>query len=197
VTPTGEVLESLSVVKTGVDVLEVNADFGTLYTSLPFASVPWSTVDPDGSLWTGVTGAYRMVKLRPSGDTALVIERNRDPVPVTDEELQATLASDPGIARLSELGVTVDPSLISLNKPALTHVEVSERGEIWVWLSALGSEPGPIDVFRADGEYVGSVVSPSDFDLRGGRPVILEDYVVGVVADSLGVQSVVRYRIER
>jgi sugar lactone lactonase YvrE len=197
-TPTGEVLDSLRVVERDAEMYQTAVPGGgtaTFFDVVPFSSAAWTTVDPDGSLWAGVTGEYRLVKLRPTGDTLLVVERDRDPVPITETERQAAL-DDPGVRRLIELG-TIDADLIPPTKPPLARVEVSEAGEIWAWLSAPGSDPGPIDRFQADGQLVGSVSSPQDFASSGPRPVILEDYVVGVVADSLGVQSVVRYHIER
>jgi hypothetical protein len=174
---------------------------GAFTVAVPLSSFPSWTPDGDGSIWVGMTGEYRLAKIRPDttliGDTLVIIERAHDPVPVTAEEQRVAFESDRGVSRLLELGVAIDRSLVPDTKPVFTRFEVSEEGEVWVWLSARQGETSPIDVFGADGSYLRTVRTPEDLSPRGPRPVIGRDYLVGIVEDSLGVQSVVRYRIER
>ena len=56
-------------------------------------------------------------------------------------------------------------------------------------------EPVRYDVFEPDGTYLGVVAPPEDFTPYV-NPVFDGDLVWGVTRDELGVERVVRYRIE-
>jgi hypothetical protein len=56
-------------------------------------------------------------------------------------------------------------------------------------------EPIAFDVFGEDGTYFGKVHTPDGFQTNP-TPVINGDYVWAVTEDDLGVQRVVRFRLE-
>ena len=57
-------------------------------------------------------------------------------------------------------------------------------------------EPVAFDVFESDGSYLGRVRTPLEFS-SSPTPVFDGDFVWAVTRDELGVQRVVRFRIER
>lgn len=125
------------------------------------------------------------------GDTIRVIERAFEPLPVTAED------RDSAFARLEwfrRQGGRVDMSRVPGHKPAYQRIEVSDDGHLWVRPTlAERGEGDAWDVFDPDGRYLGRVrtaYSLGRVHFRGGR-------IYAVRADELGVQYVVRLRIDR
>ena len=50
--------------------------------------------------------------------------------------------------------------------------------------------------FRRGGEYLGRVQASTSFDMEEVLPVAFEGGIIGVVRDELGVEYVVRARLE-
>jgi len=78
--------------------------------------------------------------------------------------------------------------------PAYEDLRLDASGRLWALLPAHEADSlATWDIFAAEGDYLGAVTLPGDIRVH----LILEDAVYGVARDELGVQSVVRYRIER
>jgi hypothetical protein len=100
-------------------------------------------------------------------------------------------------------------------KPPFDALYVARDGRIWVTVAQTGfeeenpdfdpredgsrptrwSEPVAFDVFGEDGTYFGQVHTPEGFSTRP-TPVIDGDYVWAVTEDELGVQRVVRFKLQ-
>ena len=128
-----------------------------------------------------------------------VIERAYDPVRVQDAELDSALARLDGFR---SRGGTVDPSRIPRVKPAFQALFVGEDGRLWTHLHTAGDalNPGPpvtfLDVFSPDGVHLGMARGRSRLD-PDIPPTFTRTHVYAVPADDLGVQYVVRLRVER
>lgn len=180
---------------------------------VPFApSFQW-TIHPSGHFVTGLPADYRIDLTRDTG--VLRMERTVDPAPVHDDE-GARLRDNLERRLQSNIpGWTWDGPSIPEHKPFYRQLLAGRDGRIWVrlWTEAhrvenedhdpddpdsepvTWVEPLRYDVFEPDGVYLGAVVPPDEF-WPHVNPVFDEDHVWAVTRDALGVERVVRYRIE-
>ncbi len=180
---------------------------------VPFApSFQW-TIHPSGHFVTGLPADYRIELTRDDG--VLRIERITDPAPVHDDEGARQRESVERRLQSNIPGWTWDGPSIPEHKPFYRQLLAGRDGRIWVrlWTEAHRVEnedhdpedpdsdpvnwvePLRYDVFEPDGIYLGVVVPPEDFRPYA-NPVFDGDHVWGVTRDDLGVERVVRYRIE-
>lgn len=156
---------------------------------LPIPFAPHSVVahDPTGGWWISDPGAsYRIAELDLHGDTVRLIERDYEPVPVSDEQRRAALDSLPGGADLSEDRIpAVHPPVDAL---------LPGRDDIWMKRRTAVDRTG-YDVFDGVGRYLGELRAdlPLDrftqMDRRG-------DTVVGVLLGPLDVPHVLKLEVE-
>jgi len=159
-------------------------------------SVPWAPnlvwwLDPEGFFWYGRSDRYRIVQRTLMGDTVKVVERDWDPVPVTEREVE----EHPTLAGLREEGVTPDLSRIPDVKPAFRALRADGEGYLWVATHHPARSEGDasVDLFDPDGRYLGVLELP--FDLR--RAAIRHGRICGPEADELGVSRLVCLRSHR
>ena len=180
---------------------------------VPFTPRFFWAVHSSGQFLTGLSSDYR-VDLE-GDDGVLRIERAYDPVPVSDAERAYKRESLVRMVRFTVPDWTWDGPRIPDHKPVFNQLLTGRDGRIWVRLTTEGqrvenenhnpenpfSEPVTwrestrYDVFESDGTYLGVVVPPDEFS-RYPDPVFDGDLVWAVTVDDLGVQRVVRYRIE-
>ena len=180
---------------------------------VPFTHAFFWAVHPSGHFLTGLSSDYRLDLERDEG--VLRIERNYVPVPVSDGERDYERESLVRMIRFSVPDWTWDGSRIPDHKPVFQELLAGRDGRIWVRLSTEGQRvenenhdpenpfsspviwrtPIRYDVFESDGTYLGVVVPPDEFS-ASPDPVTDGDHVWAVARDELGVERVVRYRIE-
>ena len=180
---------------------------------VPFTARFFWAVHRSGRFLTGLSSDYRIDLARDDG--VLRIERAYDPVPVSDAERAYRRESTVRMIRFTAPDWTWDGPAIPDHKPVFTELLTGRDGRIWVKLSTEGErvenedhDPGNpfseavtwrestrYDVFEPDGTYLGAVVPPDDFS-TSPDPVFAGDHVWAVTRDELGVERVVRYRIE-
>lgn len=153
-------------------------------------------LDPAGVVWSTGYGdpSYRIARWEPGGDTTLILETRRPPVPVTAAE------RDSAIDRIRDAlrdrgGADQDWSKIPDVKPAVAGMYVADDGRLWV----RAASPDPrftYDVYDRDGRYAGTAIT--DLAVYTAiAPIIEGDHFWAVVTDELDVQYVVRARIHR
>lgn len=180
---------------------------------VPFTHAFFWAVHPSGQFLTGLSSDYSIDLGREEG--VLRIERNYVPVPVSDGERDHERESLVRMIRFSVPGWTWDGSRIPDHKPVFQDLLIGRDGRIWVRLSTEGRRvenedhdpenpfsypvtwrtPIRYDVFESDGTYLGMVAPPDGFS-ASPEPVFDGDHVWAVTRDELGVERVVRYRIE-
>lgn len=194
---------------------EHTTERGRSSVSAPVPFTPWFywAVHPSGHFLTGFSSHYGIDLIRDDG--VLRIERSYDPVDVSDEERAYRRETTERMIRFTVPGWTWDGPRIPEHKPVFGELLTGRNGRIWVSLTTEGyrvenenhdpenpfSEPVTwrestrYDVFESDGTYLGVVVPPGGFS-PGPDPVFDGDLVWAVARDELGVERVIRYRIE-
>lgn len=194
---------------------EHTAEWGTSSTSahVPFSPVFQWTVHPSGHFITGLPSDYRINV--PRDDGVLGLERTTAPAPIHDEERTQARERVVRSMRNTDPDWSWSGPPIPEHKPFYQQLLAGRNGRIWVRLVTEGhsvenenhdpenprSEPVTweeslrYDVFEPDGTYLGVVVPPGEF-MRYVIPVFDGDQVWAVTRDELGVQRVVRYRID-
>jgi len=165
------------------------------FFGVPFYPQGRDLVDAHGRVWTASAGdpTYRLERWVPGGDTTLVLETLRPPVPVGAQERDSAISALR--ERLGELGAPdQDWSKIPQVHPAVLSMFLSDEGRLWVRTpSTDGSRT--YDVYRDDGRYVGTAVTTLPV-LEYVPPTVRGDRIWAVVTDELDVPFVVRARLE-
>ncbi|MCY3942393.1 MAG: 6-bladed beta-propeller [Gemmatimonadetes bacterium] len=171
------------------------------------------TVHPSGHFLTGFSADYRIDL--PRDDGVLRVERAADPVPAHEEERANERAGVVEYMRRMVPDWTWNGPPIPEHKPFFHELLAGRDGRIWVRLATEAQrvenedhdpedpssmpvdwrEPLRYDVFEPDGTYLGVVAPPEAFT-HWVEPVFDGDHVWAVTRDELGIQRVVRYRIE-
>lgn len=162
---------------------------------VPFSPTATWRLDPrDGSLWIGTQSAdYRLVRRTLDGDTLRIVEREYEPVPVTDEELDSARSS------LTDAGYEIDlqDRRVPRNRPPYQTFHVAPDGTLWVGGVTVfdgGRRRSGWDIFDSEGRYLGPVSVPPELE---GLAVlsVTADHVYGTLRGELDEVYVVRARI--
>ncbi|MDE2764216.1 MAG: 6-bladed beta-propeller [Gemmatimonadota bacterium] len=194
-------------------VVSASTENSSVSSRVPFTPWFYWAVHSSGSFLTGLSSDYRIDLAWDDG--VLRIERAHDPVAVSDGERAHRRESVVRMIRLTVPDWTWDGPRIPDHKPVFTQLLSGRDGRIWVRLATEGrrvenedhdpenpfsqpvtwEESTRYDVFESDGTYLGVVVPPAEFSPHP-HPVFDGDHVWAVARDGLGVERVVRYRIE-
>ncbi|HEX7118412.1 MAG TPA: hypothetical protein VF212_06470 [Longimicrobiales bacterium] len=164
------------------------------FIAVPFYPRGEQQIGPDGAVWSTDPGeaSYRIKRWMPGGDTTLILETRRAPVPVTDAERDSAISSIREVLRKRGVGDR-DWSKIPDVKPAVTSIFLSDEGRLWAETPAPDSLRR-YDVYDADGRYVGSAVAALDV-FRWVPPIVRGDRFWAIVTDEFNVPYIVRARI--
>lgn len=124
------------------------------------------------------------------------IRRPFGPVRVTRDDALAELGPNPGMGlnnALCEFDAEelVDQRGFYDRLRAVDRLTLSPDGHLWVGRTRVGDEPGPIDVFRPDGVYAGTLPAATPFPLL----FLDEDRYAAIETDELDDEYVVVYRV--
>ncbi|WP_420441482.1 6-bladed beta-propeller [Candidatus Palauibacter sp.] len=169
---------------------------GYMMYGIPFYPAEVRYIDPRGAFWStrGGDPQYRIKRWRPGGDTTLVVETRRPPVPVPAVERDSVI--DMMRQMTSDMGVGEwDWSRVPTVSPAVEDIFESTEGNLWVRTPS-GGEGAMFDVYSGDGAYLGTASLGPGFNLFDDvAPVVRGDRVWLIVTDELDVPFVVRARI--
>lgn len=160
------------------------------------ANIPFSPrlewlVAPDGTLWFGISGDYRLYQRALKGDTLRIVEKEYEPIPVTRGERDEALDQD-FYREMAEQGAEIDPSLVPPFRPAWTSFTVDRDGYLWVVAQIPDSMATALDLFDPEGRYLGRRIVSAPIQGASPGPVIRGGHVYAVTRDELGVQYVLR-----
>lgn len=193
-----EPVDTLILPEHETETVDLVDDEGTRTASLnvPYAPQLRWRFDPRGYVWAAVTDRYRIAALDlRSGDTARVLEREHEPVPVTAEESDSVAELFEERVQGMAMGGRPErmPDIPDV-KPALVNLHVDDHGRLWVEPSRLRGEAPRLEVFDDDGRFLGPVPLPEEvsriLDFAGSR-------LYALVQDDVGVPYVVAYRVQQ
>ncbi len=181
---------------------------------VPFSPTFAWALHPTGHFLTGLATEYRIELGRDDG--VLRIERDYDPVPVSDDERRFVREMITQLMRNTQPDWSWNGPPIPEYKAPFMWLHPGRDGRIWVLAlprlqsvdlggdeqDPSGAPAGPMmipvwtsyDVFEEDGAFLGTVNVPEGFSAIP-VPVFDGDHVWAVTRDDLGVEAVVRYRI--
>ena len=185
----------------------------TISQPVPLTARRYWTVNPDGRFVSGISTDYRIDVQRDDG--VLRIERAHEPVAVSEAERSYHRERLTRALRVTQPDWEWNGPPVPESKPPFRELVTGRDGRIWVrlWTEASPEEnedhdpenarsepvtwPSPLryDVFEPDGTYLGAVNAPEGF-VEFPQPVFDGDDVWAVTRDALGVERVVRFRIE-
>jgi hypothetical protein len=176
----------------------VRAD-GTPVMSITSPLAPrlhWS-FDPQGFVWTATSDAFRFTRHTLAGDPVRIVVREHRPVPVTSAEADSVMeAVETVISMNAGPDARVEGTLRAPDhKPAFRAFRVDRVGRLWVEPQVGPDDARVLNVFGADGVYLGAVDIDPGLDLVSVIPRIDESRMYALVRDELDVPYVVRYRI--
>ena len=180
---------------------------------VPFSPDEEWAFHPGGYFVHGVSTSYAFTLGKADGP--LRIERAYAPVPVKGAEKESREWAATRNMRSTQPDWRWNGPPIPDEKPPYRGFYMSRDGRIWVSVPQEGfeednpdydpredgsrptrwREPIAFDVFGEDGTYFGRVHAPDGFSAYP-TPVIDGDYVWAVTRDELGVQRVVRFRVQ-
>ena len=170
------------------------ASGGLTFFTNPFVAQVFQSPAPSSRVALVNSAAYRVDILGEKGDTAVVIEKQHQPAPITDAEWeQATRGHREWSA--ANPGVKCNPVEFTrpAGKPALRAIFFDDAERMWV--EVVTAEGHSFDVFDARGAHLGNMRSPGR--QRSVPPYVRGDRLYLVTTDSLDVQTVKVYGIER
>ena len=168
---------------------------GSGYMGVPFAEAGARLIHPSGQVWTSgrLAGSHRMARTTLEGDTTLIVETGRTPVPIDPAVRDSAIAAIQD--RLREMNADIgDQSWdkVPQRYPFVERMAADEAGNVWV---ETGSPDGTVwDVFTPEGEHLRTVAT--DLPIQPWlAPVIRGDTLWAVVTDELDVPYVMRARV--
>lgn len=167
---------------------------GLTFFTNPFVAQVFQSPAPDDRVALVNSGAYRIDILDAKGDTALVIEKQHQPAPITDAEWEEATRGHREWSAANP-GVKCNPVEFTrpAGKPALRTIFFDDAERMWA--EVVTADGHRFDVFDAGGMHLGSMRSPRR--QRSVPPYVRGDRLYLVTTDSLDVQSVKVLAIQR
>ncbi len=150
-------------------------------------------LDEEGDFWFALPAEYTVYRRTLAGDTVASFSLPVDPISVSRAEIDSIIA-----ARPPGLLPPVEPQDFLPSRPVLSNVLTDGSGHVYVFPQEVGVPAGSaVDVFERSGVYLGRMTFPEAVLTDEPSPHITDEHIYAVVEDDLGVQYVIRYRIQR
>lgn len=149
----------------------------------------------DGYLWVANSDEYAVFKTTLAGDTLLSFTLPSSPLPVTDHEIDSTLALYAGLR--GPLPTPTRETFASFHR-TVTLILPDNAGHVYVFPQEKDLPEGSaVDVFEESGVYLGRMNFPERVRVQNPPPHVTQNYVYAVRLDELDVPYLVRLRIVR
>ena len=154
--------------------------FGTVTQPVPMQPMRAWTVGPDGGVWAATTSHFRIHKVDFAGDTIRTVELRRTARRLTERERDSIAAAN-----------RLRTSRIPRTRPIIRRPRVGP--DSWLWVAV--EDDSTWEVFDDFGYHVGQAKSPVPLDSRP-HVALGAGTITGVTRDDMGVQYVVRLRLQ-
>lgn len=158
---------------------------------VPYTPQQAYAIGARGEVWTGSGSTYQIALLGTDGDTLRLVELDVPPPPLSPGD---RLQLDSVASEARKRGYRVDPVDMPAHHPFFQDLLVSDTGELWVRRALPGESVAAFDVFSTSGLHQATVRAAADLY---PRPQVLGDLFVATQTDSMGVQRVNVYRVNK
>ena len=169
-----------------------------LRAGVPFQGFMSWRFSRTGTVWTLLTGRYELTEMTTDGDVLRRITKDHEPIPVAAEELEEMIER---LEWFTSQGGTIDRSKFPRSKPSTTSFFVDDESNLWVERAVPFAEEADtgrrFDIFDAEGRYLGTLALPFALAWSIPEPIVRDGVLYGVTHDEVGVEYVVRARIEK
>ena len=169
---------------------------GTMTLPLPFALRMLRSWDDRGLVWQAASSDYRLVAFVPGGDTVMVVSRDivSDMLP-TDARDSVQRYARALENEFGSMGLVVPAGAIPDRIAPLRWFVPDDEGYLWV--CATGLRPcSRLDVFGADGRYLGEVEMPVPL-LDSPRPLVRRGNIYAMIEGPAGEPVLFRGEVVR
>jgi hypothetical protein len=154
----------------------------------------WS---PAGAAVAVAVEAAYVVTMYETGSPVRSVRRDIAPSPATDAAARATIGESmrvvaAGGERICDAAEVVEKRGVADVIPTIADLTEGVDGTLWVKRTTGPADPQPIDVFGADGAYLGTLPEGSPYPVAVGG-----DRIAVVEQDEMDVQRLVVYEIGR
>ena len=172
--------------------------------AVPFGRASHGAAGGD-AFFGGESDRFEVRQWSPSGELLRVIRAVIEQRPVTPAHLARYEEEQQGTAqRRNRVAAMVNAFAAAARLegadlprretlPFFDRILVDRSGHLWVKEFGFDSEPGRWQVFGPDGAWLGALSTPAGLRVTD----IGDDYVLGIVTDSLGVERVRLHALER
>lgn len=161
----------------------------------PFAEELLARPAPGGQRAVAYSSEYRVAFLDPAGDTVRVISRDAEPAPLTDEEWAEALTEYEEWKERFRGGDCQGGIERPADKPLLLGLHFTHDGRLLVEYETADGEA--FDLYDGAGRWTATLPLPGGGRDESVAPFLRDDRLYLVTRDSLDVQRVQVYAIER
>lgn len=165
---------------------------GMRFSGMPAIFTPTLRWDASGGRISVAAGSEYEIRVSDAGQPTLYVRRRLTPPEAT--EALALLELGEGMAvttsggrRVCEPSEVIQQRGLSRVVPLIEQVVLDPDGRIWAQRFVPGEEPGPVDLFEADGEYLGTL--PPDRPLPIG--FLPDGRIMTAETDAMDIQRLV------
>jgi hypothetical protein len=154
----------------------------------------WS---PAGTSVAVALGASYAIAVYENAAAVRSIRRRVEPTPANEEAALAAVGENmrvmtPGGVRVCDAAEVVEQRGVADVVPAIAELAEGPDGTLWVRRSTGPGGPRPIDVFGADGIYLGTLPDDAPFPVA-----VMGSRIAAIETDEMDVERLVVYEVER
>ena len=168
----------------------------TMRAGVPFQEYMTWRFSPTGTVWTLLTGRYRLTEMTIDGRVLRTITKDHEAIPVTDEEREQAVER---LEWFTSQGGRIDRSKFPGSKPSTVSFFIDDERNLWVERRVAAADEDDqgrlFDIFDGEGRYLGMVRLPFELHYSIPAPIVREGMLYGATYDEIGVLYVVRGRV--
>lgn len=168
----------------------------TMRAGVPFQEYMTWRFSPTGTVWTLLTGSYRLTEMTINGKVLRTITKDQEAIPVTDEEREQAIER---LDWFTSQGGQIDRSKFPGSKPSTVSFFIDDERNLWVERRVAAADEDDegrlFDIFDGEGRYLGVLRLPFELHYSIPLPIVRDGMLYGVTSDEIGVLYVVRGRV--
>lgn len=170
--------------------LKISSGSSFMVTAMPFGRIPVIKISSDGNIYYAETDDFKITSVDMNGKKKNEISYKVDRHFITEKLWQSELEEYSPLT-LKDLKKSKMP--IPEYLPIFEDFTIDDKNNIWVAVNQKDYQSYKYYVFNRQGKLINTVTVPNKTVIK----IINKDFAYGIRTDEWGIQSVVRYKIER